>query len=537
MRYLLPLLLSLAACSNDPSPLGCTPGAQLACACPGGPSSVQVCTSAGTLGTCACPDAGSPDVAPGIDAGAGDVQTPDVPAIVDAPPSPPDGCTSTTAGNCCGVACPAVANAMPGCIVGACGIGSCLPGFGDCDGNPANGCEVELATDAAHCGACRAACSSDRTCVGSSCVACSGLRIACAGTCIDPQTNPAHCGGCNAPCATRPNAVTTCVAGGCGFTCMAGFADCDGVAANGCESTNSDTTNCGTCGNACAAGVMCIDGRCGCPAGRSDCDGNPATVCETNTAMGDIANCGGCGTRCPTPPRGATMVCVAGSCRISTVVCTAGIANCDGNDSNGCETTTLSDVNNCGACRRSCALLNATAACVAGTCSVSRCNVGFVDCDRDPATGCESYPPSDYRNCGACGQSCPVPPHAGPACRGGVCSFDCYGGWADCNRDPSDGCEQNIDPDTLGSTTCRACGTRCGSNCYDLQTQRANCGTCGHACTGLYFCRAGACVCPAGLSDCGGDCVDTSGSDNNCGACGNRCLNGRVCRSGACVYV
>jgi len=467
MRYLLPLLLSLAACSNDPSPLGCTPGAQLACACPGGPSSVQVCTSAGILGTCACPDAGSPDVAPGIDAGAGDVQTPDVPAIVDAPPSPPDGCTSTTAGNCCGVACPAVANAMPGCIVGACGIGSCLPGFGDCDGNPANGCEVELATDAAHCGACRAACSSDRTCVGSSCVACSGLRIACAGTCIDPQTNPAHCGGCNAPCATRPNAVTTCVAGGCGFTCMAGFADCDGVAANGCESTNSDTTNCGTCGNACAAGVMCIDGRCGCPAGRSDCDGNPATVCETNTAMGDIANCGGCGTRCPTPPRGATMVCVAGSCRISTVVCTAGIANCDGNDSNGCETTTLSNVNNCGAggggvvtgCGNRCPSTGGTASCTDGVCGLV-CSAGLGNCDGNRSNGCETNTNTAVAHCGACGRACSV--NNGTAgCAAGACTIaSCTAGYMNCDGMVANGCEVSLNAD---NNNCGACGRACGA--------------------------------------------------------------------------
>jgi hypothetical protein len=46
----------------------CTPGAQVACACPGGTASVQVCAANGTLGTCACPDAGAA-VDVGVDAG------------------------------------------------------------------------------------------------------------------------------------------------------------------------------------------------------------------------------------------------------------------------------------------------------------------------------------------------------------------------------------------------------------------------------------------------------------------------------------
>lgn len=46
----------------------CTPGAQVACACSGGAASVQVCAANGTLGPCACPDAGAP-VDAGVDAG------------------------------------------------------------------------------------------------------------------------------------------------------------------------------------------------------------------------------------------------------------------------------------------------------------------------------------------------------------------------------------------------------------------------------------------------------------------------------------
>ncbi|MFO0759225.1 MAG: FG-GAP-like repeat-containing protein [Byssovorax sp.] len=45
----------------------------------------------------------------------------------------------------------------------------CLPGTGDCDGTPSNGCESALTTEA-HCGACGHACGGAETCVGGACV-------------------------------------------------------------------------------------------------------------------------------------------------------------------------------------------------------------------------------------------------------------------------------------------------------------------------------------------------------------------------------
>lgn len=56
----------------------------------------------------------------------------------------------------CGVRCAAV-NAQAACVEGKCEL-ACLSGFADCDGHPGNGCETDLKSDRAHCGACIKSC-------------------------------------------------------------------------------------------------------------------------------------------------------------------------------------------------------------------------------------------------------------------------------------------------------------------------------------------------------------------------------------------
>ncbi|MEZ4394712.1 MAG: MXAN_6577-like cysteine-rich protein [Polyangiales bacterium] len=120
----------------------------------------------------------------------------------------------------CENACPARPNAVPVCAAGACAF-VCAAGFADCDRDASNGCEVALATDLAHCGACGVRCAST------------------AGT-------------------------AACAAGRCEVTaCAAGRGNCDGDAANGCEvDTATSAAHCGACGNACAAGGSCVAGSC-----------------------------------------------------------------------------------------------------------------------------------------------------------------------------------------------------------------------------------------------------------------------------------
>lgn len=75
--------------------------------------------------------------------------------------SPLNGCeTSTTSNsNCggCGMVC-APAQAVGECSTGTCRITSCAPGWSDCDGDPANGCETSLRT-LTDCGGCGVPCT------------------------------------------------------------------------------------------------------------------------------------------------------------------------------------------------------------------------------------------------------------------------------------------------------------------------------------------------------------------------------------------
>lgn len=86
MRALVALLLALAiACSSAPAPTRCTPGASVACVCPGVGTGAQVCAADGaSYSACVCGvDAGGDtSVTPGADATSGaDVAV----AVVDAP--------------------------------------------------------------------------------------------------------------------------------------------------------------------------------------------------------------------------------------------------------------------------------------------------------------------------------------------------------------------------------------------------------------------------------------------------------------------
>ena len=73
------------------------------------------------------------------------------------------------------------------------------------------------------------------------------------GTCTNVMTDPFNCGTCANACPVPTNSAAACGGGHCGFICNSGYADCDRSSVNGCEiQTQTDTTNCGSCGNVCS---------------------------------------------------------------------------------------------------------------------------------------------------------------------------------------------------------------------------------------------------------------------------------------------
>jgi len=480
-----------------------------------------------------------------------------------------DGCEqdlSSSLEHCgaCGRAC-RFANATARCEGGMCRMGACDEGWADCDGNPATGCEVNLRVDPTNCGACSMGamprgCASGQVCSAGVCrPACDMGTVACGGLCIDVTNDARNCGACNAVC-NLANAVSSCAARTCRIdACRPGYLNCDGVASNGCEVAvnGTDRANCGACGRVCtlpnAAGA-CVAGTCvpgTCSAGFGDCDSNPANGCEARLAvdgdhcgacgrrctagqvcsggmcvnacpmgttacgrscrdlMTDVAACGGCGVQCSDAPN-ALARCLGGACGIT---CTPGWGNCDGVADNGCERR-LTTVTDCGACGRACALPHATSVCTAaGVCAVASCDPGWANCDNNPANGCEVDLNTDAARCGACsGRSCP----SGQLCQAGACVTECAMG-----------------------------RLRCGNGCVDPTTDPLHCGSCGVECPARRdarpVCVARSCgvACVEGRGDCNADPDDGCETDlttrDDCGACGNACRPGQVCVSGRCV--
>jgi hypothetical protein len=550
----------------------------------------------------------------------------------------------------CGTKCKATAHALPGCIDGKCGVGACIGAFGDCNGDPKDGCEQALDSDSS-CKACGMACDpaqASGTCASGDCVisSCQGSHVDCNGLvgdgCEATLDSAAHCGSCSNKCAL-PNALrqkcdtqTTpacmvdhdCQPGELGCQngrpengCSAGFGDCDHDPSNGCETDLSRLKDCGSCGNSCVLAntvTACVNGECElvgcvpgydrcslgapcsslagdpqhcgscskvcnsggktncaggictdqvCGAGTADCDGSAANGCEAS--LSSAGNCGVCGNSCG-PFAHATAACNSGACGIGS--CDVGYADCDGDASDGCEvnTHTLTD---CGACGKTCAFANAQASCANGTCNLTSCNSGRADCDNDPSNGCETdlKLPAD---CGACGNDCSAGAHVlSSGCSQGKCQLVCESGRADCDKNAANGCEADLS----STASCGACGNDCkslphvssascgSSSCKNLvcasgwadcngdpsdgceRSIRTNsdCGACNQACApahGAGTCATGSCVitsCDSGFDNCNNAAADgceaSLSSPGTCGSCGKKCNAGFVCNNGQCA--
>jgi hypothetical protein len=361
------------------------------------------------------------------------------------------------------------------CTSGTCEVAACFGNNKDCDGGPFNGCEVNANTDVNHCGACGNACSAINgvaSCVLGQCqLTCSPGYGNCDGNqangCETSLSSVSNCGGCGQVC-SNPHGTTSCVSGACAPSCSTGWGSCDGNLANGCETELKSLSNCGGCGVVCSlshASGSCATGACllaSCDAGWGNCDSNPLNGCETNL-LSSSSHCGACGLSCAVP--NGTSTCVNGMCTMP--VCTPGYADCDGNAANGCETN-LNTVNNCGTCGKVCSSANGTPSCTSGTCSIA-CNAGWANCDGNVTNGCEVNTQSSTSNCGACGKVC-TGANGTPTCALGACGITCTSGWGNCDGQLSNGCEINL---TNNSANCGGCGVVCpsGASCVNSVCQ------------------------------------------------------------------
>ena len=225
-----------------------------------------------------------------------------------------------------------------------CAVDTCETGYGDCDDDYATGCEVNTETDKFHCGDC---------------------------TSSDPRPGSGQSCQALADTASLRVASATCGDGECEIVCDAGYADCDGNPANGCEiNLTSNTARCGGC---------------------LPSDANPG-------------NGENCGTKWP---HGGTSTCTSGG--VCQLGCSSGYASCNSSSSDGCEVSSSNSVANCGACNVYCggdaSQTNVnSASCGAGSCSVS-CDSGFCPDLSNPERPCTTST-GTIMNCGSCGDTC-----------------------------------------------------------------------------------------------------------------------------------
>ena len=149
--------------------------------------------------------------------------------------------------------------------------------------------------------------------------------------------------------------------------------------------------------------------------------------------------------------------------------------------------------------------------CINGECVKNNCtDAEFPNmCENSGERTCVNFK-TDPDNCGNCRVSCETEaankPHAklvetGDVCENGKCQFTCMN-------------ENGIEYHN--------CGTVDNPECVNLLKDNANCGTCGHACTGeTSSCVQGECQ----ANQCPGNQCAITNCENNTSNCGRNCIN------------
>ena len=164
----------------------------------------------------------------------------------------------------------------------------------------------------------------------------------------------------------------------------------------------------------------------------------------------------------------------------------------------------------------------------AGTGGSGPCGAGMASC-----SGTCVDTSSDPANCGMCGNHCPSGPNSTASCAGGLCGLTCTNPFADCDSNPANGCEVNLNNGVIQSggsvNSCGACSVNCaaqpgGSNSSAV----CNAGNCAINCTDA-----------ANFLNCDG--LDANGCEQainvptHCGTCINNCITSIGAASAICL--
>ncbi|MFC2143865.1 hypothetical protein ACFLQO_00680 [Candidatus Aenigmatarchaeota archaeon] len=215
---------------------------------------------------------------------------------------------------------------------------------------------------------------------------------------------------------TASNADGTCVSGECSYECHTNYKNCNSDWNDGCEvDVNSDSDNCGDCGNACGE-VICPDSGCGVGGCGTD---NYGTYSITQQASCLSGSCTGeCGVTCEYDP-----VC-------DTDDDDDGVPDTE----DACPTTYGTDCNGCPDSCSGCAVMNCpptgTPSCQPGSCSDTTCPG-----DECGAGTCQA---NEYGTYTSSVNSCVLNDNVG-TCTENPCTLNCVYD-AGCEPSLSDGC-------------------------------------------------------------------------------------------------
>ena len=209
-----------------------------------------------------------------------------------------------------------------------------------------------------------------------------------------------------------------------------------------------------------------------CESGFADCNHNESDGCETNLNDKHMKSCTECANN-----YGNCDNDLSNGCEFDLKA--AGLTRCGGCDNDKCyyENSCVNAMTTTEACGTDCIdctqLPNVnTAACESGNCIISSCAASYQLCDNK----CMDLS-ADAQNCGSCGYKCadhPIETAASNSCLNNQCQYTCNSGYTQCS--------ETNDKDNIV----------CIKN-EDMQTSPSHCGKCNNACKTNETCVDGTC--------------------------------------------